>query len=282
MAKTPQARLTECLATIRAEGGAVDVPHIEHMATVLIPNIRANISLDYGWSQFKKSSPSEAQRRLVRAILLVEGTRANDAAVDPLRKAALCGMAENPLRATLRNLIGPLHEDPNGPVYVPQGNAHGVPQQAPAGWNQQDGEGGKFHYVCHLDREVICFGPENPRSKLCGVGFPAHLASGHGRRAYELNRHFAIGEADGNVVAGHGAAPRFVAGFIENYNPLTFSDETGHFYDNFTRLAANEKKFVAIIQALNINARFVHYAKCPSGRNKCPGHSDPNTYPDAQ
>ena len=83
------------------------------------------------------------------------------------------------------------------------------------------------------------------------------------------------------MIAGHGAAPRFVAGFVTSYSPLTFTDESGHFYENFTKHPDNGKTFVAIIRALNVGARFVHYAACPSGLERCPGHSDPDTYPDA-
>jgi len=280
VSKSASTRLAECLATIRQEGGAIDIEHIEAMARDQIHEICTNISLSHDLSWTQRKWPGAIERKLVRAIMLVEGCRARSAAVSRQRKIALCATDETQLRGILRHMLGPTHEDPAGPLYVAQGAGHGLPTVVPANWNQDDAEGGYFHYACHLDRQVICLGPENPRSKACGQHFPTYTASHHGKRAYELNRHFQIGHPTTHVIAGGGSAPRFVAGFVKNYSPLTFNDESGHFFNNFTAHPDNEKTFVAIIQALNVNARFVHYGKCPSGKMTCPGHSNPDTYPD--
>ncbi len=278
MAKSVLTRLNECIQTITNEGGDTDVDHVRWIAERRIPTVRANISLEY---TIKIGAPSSNARKLVRAILLMEAVRSTppNPLVTQMRKNQLCAMNENALRHLLQGMLGQQNEDPNGPIYIPQGGGQFVPLNQPVNWDLRDAEGGQFHYACDLDRQCIVIGPENPRSKVCGVGFSTYMASGHGKRALEMNRHFRLGYAEQNVIAGHNFVPRIIAGFVESFNPLTFNDNSGHFGDNFKALPnnQNEQTFVAIIQVLNRGARFVHFfSQCPLGP-VCPGHTTPDT-----
>ena len=169
MAKSTRTRLDECIATIRAEGGAIDVEHIESMATDRISTISANISLSHDLPRGERRWPGARERKLVRAILLVEGCRASNATVSRQRKIDLCAMDEAQLRAVLRALLGPTREDPDGPLYIAQGNGRGIPKAVPPNWDQHDSEGGRFHYACHLDRQVICLGRRTRAARLAGI-----------------------------------------------------------------------------------------------------------------
>jgi hypothetical protein len=271
-----RARLNKFEANLEEEEMSIALEHIA-FATAERPSILSDAGLGIGLKKYFQDAPSTEKRQLIRDVLLIEAAFLNKKSTKSERKQLL-NTSEDELRQLRARLLQVIK---NGPCFVRGGAAQREGFKQVPLWLQAIGDQ-EVHFACDTLTGSIGFWTQEEINKF-NSGFPIiQGASQHCKLAWMVSRHFGIGGIpDKDFQLGshslHERINRFVGGMIRSNAPPYFTDESGHFYENYTKKNAqnvtNEARFLEVIAAVDPTAKLYHNGVCSAGMVPCPGHS---------